>query len=145
MKIALRKLEGKSTGYYMLLAGLGLIALIGMIAVWYMEHNGHIVTGMNNQIIWGMPHVFAVFLVVAASGALNVASMSSVFGKTDYKSLAPLSGVLAVALLLPDGAVTIFGNSVHTGRLTFSDLTLVPLPQPFVPTTLTKPEMAEAG
>ena len=76
MKIALRKLEGKSTGYYMLLAGLGLIALVGMLAVWYMEHNGHIVTGMNNQIICGMPPVFAVFLVVAASGSLNVASMS---------------------------------------------------------------------
>ena len=105
MKIALRKLEGKRSGYYMLLAGLGLIALVGMLAVWYMEHNGHIVTGMNNQIIWGMPHVFAVFLVVAASGALNVASMSSVFGKTDYKSLAPLSGVLAVALLL--GGLTV--------------------------------------
>lgn len=60
---------------------------------------------MNNQIVWGLPHVFAVFLVVAASGALNVASMASVFGKTEYKPLAPLSGLLAIALLL--GGLTV--------------------------------------
>ncbi len=46
-----------------------------------MEHHGHVVTGMNNQIVWGMPHVFAIFLIVAASGVLNVASIGSVFGK----------------------------------------------------------------
>ena len=43
--------------------------------------HGHVVTGMNNQIVWGMPHVFAIFLIVAASGVLNVASIGSVFGK----------------------------------------------------------------
>ncbi len=99
MKITLRQLEGRSAGYYGLLGVLALITGIGLAAAWYMEHNGHIVTGMNNQIVWGLPHVFAVFLVVAASGALNVASMASVFGKTAYKPLAPLSGLLAIALL----------------------------------------------
>jgi molybdopterin-containing oxidoreductase family membrane subunit len=54
---------------------------------------------MNNQIVWGLPHVFAVFLVVAASGALNVASVAGVFGKKVYKPLAPLSALLAIALL----------------------------------------------
>ncbi len=100
MKIALRELPGNSPGYYLLLGGLALVTLIGLGAAWYMEHHGHIVTGMTNQIVWGLPHVFAVFLVVAASGALNVASMASVFGKTEFKPLAPLSGLLAIALLL---------------------------------------------
>ncbi|MFN7863214.1 MAG: NrfD/PsrC family molybdoenzyme membrane anchor subunit, partial [Curvibacter sp.] len=50
--------------------------------------------------VWGLPHVFAVFLVVAASGALNVASVAGVFGKKAYKPLAPLSGLLAIALLV---------------------------------------------
>jgi Ni/Fe-hydrogenase subunit HybB-like protein len=99
MKITLRQLEGRSAGYYGLLGTLALVTAIGLAAAWYMEHHGHIVTGMNNQIVWGLPHVFAVFLVVAASGALNVASMASVFGKTVYKPLAPLSGLLAIALL----------------------------------------------
>ncbi|MGB5276876.1 MAG: NrfD/PsrC family molybdoenzyme membrane anchor subunit [Gammaproteobacteria bacterium] len=98
-KIEYTAIEGKSLAYYGLLGGLGLIMLIGLLAVWHMEHEGHYVTGMTNQIVWGMPHVFAVFLIVAASGALNVASIASVFKKEDYEPLARLSGLLAIALL----------------------------------------------
>ena len=98
-KIEYTAIEGKSLGYWGLLGGLGLILLIGLLAVWHMEHEGHYVTGMTNQIVWGMPHVFAVFLIVAASGALNVASIASVFKKEVYEPLARLSGLLSIALL----------------------------------------------
>ena len=98
-KIEYSAIKGNSLGYYGLLGGLGLLMLIGLLAVWHMEHQGHWVTGMNNQIVWGMPHVFAVFLIVAASGALNVASVASVFRKEEYEPLARLSGLLAIALL----------------------------------------------
>jgi molybdopterin-containing oxidoreductase family membrane subunit len=64
-----------------------------------MEERGHIFTGMNNRIVWGMPHVFAIFLIVAASGVLNVASIGSVFGHAAYKARAPFSGLLCLALL----------------------------------------------
>ena len=87
-------------GYLSLLAFLGAFVLAALGSTYYMEHNGHWVTGMNNQIVWGMPHVFAVFLIVAASGALNVASISSVFNQKIYKPLAPLSTLLALALLV---------------------------------------------
>lgn len=86
--------------YWAMLAGLAVVAGIGGLAALYMETQGHWVTGMNNQIVWGMPHVFAIFLIVAASGALNVASIASVFGKKPYKPLARLSGVLAIVLLV---------------------------------------------
>ncbi len=105
MKIHLRELTGNSRGYYALLGGLVLIVLLALAAVQAMEHRGHIITGMDNHTVWGLPHVFAVFLVVAASGALNIASMASVFGKTEFKPLAPLSALLALALLL--GGLTI--------------------------------------
>jgi molybdopterin-containing oxidoreductase family membrane subunit len=85
---------------FYLLAGIGaLFSAIGLAAALYMEHEGHVVTGMNNQIVWGLPHVVAIFLIVAASGVLNVASMGSVFGRVLYKSRAPLSGLLAIAML----------------------------------------------
>jgi molybdopterin-containing oxidoreductase family membrane subunit len=93
------KMEGRSLGFWALLALLAGIVAVGLGAALYMEHNGHWVTGMNNQIIWGTPHVFAVFLIVAASGALNVASIASVFGRQLYKPLSRLSGLLAIALL----------------------------------------------
>ncbi len=92
-------IDGNSTGFLGLLGGLGLLILLGFIAFVTMEHEGHHITGMNNQIVWGLPHVFAIFLIVAASGALNVASIASVFNKKFYKPLSRLSAVLALALL----------------------------------------------
>jgi Ni/Fe-hydrogenase subunit HybB-like protein len=97
--ILFTQIEGKSGSYWALLGWLGAFSAAALGASWYMEHNGHWVTGMNNQIVWGTPHVFALFLVVAASGALNVASISSVFGRVMYKPLARLSTLLALALL----------------------------------------------
>ena len=79
---------------------LGFFILIGFACSLYMEHEGHYVTGMNNQIVWGLPHIFAVLLIVIASGVLNIASISSVFDKKLYKPLAPLSALLAVAFLI---------------------------------------------
>jgi molybdopterin-containing oxidoreductase family membrane subunit len=85
---------------FYVLAILGaLVSAIGVGAALYMEHHGHVVTGMNNQIVWGLPHVFAIFLIVAASGVLNVASIGSVFGKTVYKTRAQLAGLLCIAML----------------------------------------------
>ncbi|MFV2003316.1 MAG: NrfD/PsrC family molybdoenzyme membrane anchor subunit, partial [Paracoccaceae bacterium] len=79
----------------------------GLWAVLVIERGGHIVTGMNNRIVWGLPHVFAIFMIVAASGALNVASIASVFGRTAYKPMARLSGLLALALLAGGLAVLV--------------------------------------
>ncbi|MBM3555660.1 MAG: molybdopterin oxidoreductase [Alphaproteobacteria bacterium] len=86
---------------------LGAVVLLGLIAAHAMETEGHVITGMTNRVVWGMPHVFAIFLIVAASGALNVASMASVFGREAYKPLSRLSGVLALALLLGGLAVLV--------------------------------------
>ena len=97
-KIFYHELEN-TRGYYLLLSLFAVMFLIGVAATWYMEHNGHWVTGMNNQIVWGFPHVFAIFMIVAASGALNVASIGTVFGEQEYKPFGRLSAVLSIALL----------------------------------------------
>jgi len=92
-------LQFKNRLFYALLAVGGLVATMGLYAAHMMEEHGHIITGMNNQIVWGMPHVFAIFMIVAASGVLNIASIGSVFGKAVYKGRAPLAGMLSIALL----------------------------------------------
>jgi Ni/Fe-hydrogenase subunit HybB-like protein len=102
-----REIEGRSAGFYGLLGILALVVAAGLGAAWTMEHQGHVITGMTNRIVWGTPHVFAVFLIVAASGALNVASVASVFGRELYKPLARLSGLLALALLAGGLAVLV--------------------------------------
>lgn len=91
---------GQSKAYYVWLFAVVALLAVGTGSGLYMETHGHHVTGMNNQIVWGMPHVFAVFLIVAASGALNVASIASVFGKTMYKPLARLSALVSIGILV---------------------------------------------
>jgi molybdopterin-containing oxidoreductase family membrane subunit len=85
---------------FWLFAALGAgVTGVGLAAAHYMETHGHIVTGMGNEVVWGMPHVFAIFMIVAASGVLNMASVGSVFGQPAYKARARLSGLLSLALL----------------------------------------------
>lgn len=91
--------QNKEGLFYLLAAIGGAVSAIGVAAALYMEHYGHVVTGMNNQFVWGLPHVVSIFLIVAASGVLNVASMGSVFGRALYKSRAPLSGLLGIAMM----------------------------------------------
>ena len=91
---------GTPVRYWIGLGVLALLVAIGLGSAYYMEHHGHWVTGMSNQVVWGLPHVFAIFLIVAASGALNVASIGSVFGGPLYKPLGRYSGLLAIALLV---------------------------------------------
>ncbi len=97
--IRFEQIQGRGAGFYVLVALLGALILAALGSVYYIEHNGHFVTGMSNRIVWGTPHVFAIFLIVAASGALNVASISSVFHKKMYKPLSRLSGLVSLALL----------------------------------------------
>ncbi|MDP6029620.1 MAG: polysulfide reductase NrfD [Arenicellales bacterium] len=99
MKSAYFQSVSSSRSYWLISAIAGIITLAGLIGAEHMESAGHWVTGMSNQVVWGVPHVFAIFLIVAASGALNTASIASVFARDDYKPLARLSALLAIALL----------------------------------------------
>jgi molybdopterin-containing oxidoreductase family membrane subunit len=116
MKIALRQINGQSLGYKFSLVVLSLIFIAGLCAAYAMEEHGHVITGMNNQIVWGLPHMFAVFLIVSASGALNIASMASVFERKAFKPLAALSALLATALLVGGLAILVLDLG-HSDRL----------------------------
>lgn len=86
-------------GFWLRLTFGAVMLAAGLAGAYVMEHEGHIATGMNNEIVWGMPHVFAIFLIVVASGVLNVASMATVFGQAHYKPWARFSGLLSIAAL----------------------------------------------
>ncbi|CAK0772012.1 dimethyl sulfoxide reductase membrane subunit [Gammaproteobacteria bacterium] len=98
--IVFREMKETGRGYWLVQALLGVMVLVALAAAHYMETEGHWVTGMNNQIVWGLPHVFAVFLIITASGELNLASIASVFGKAPYKPLSRLSALVAIAHLV---------------------------------------------
>lgn len=106
-KIIYSELNTSDKSFYAVLGVLGAFLLFGALSFFHMEHHGHAASGMNNQVVWGMPHVFAIFLIVAASGALNVGSIGTVFGKKLYQPLGRLSGLLAIALLIGGLAVLV--------------------------------------
>lgn len=91
--------DARSRSFWLLLALGGAVTALGLGAAHFMESRGHVVTGMTNQVVWGLPHVFAIFMIVAASGVLNVASIASAFGQAAYKPWARLSALLCIALL----------------------------------------------
>ena len=99
-KAIFSEVKNNGVGYWGILGLFGLLVLGGAGAFLYMHHHGHYVTGMNNQVVWGMPHVFAIFLIVAASGAANIATIGTVFGKKIYQPLGRFSAFLAAALLV---------------------------------------------
>lgn len=102
--------------YYFILGICLAIACLGAISFFHLEHEGHYVTGMNNQVVWGLPHVFAIFLIVAASGALNIASIGTVFRKGLYQPMGGLSALLAIALLVGGLAILVLDLG-HADRL----------------------------
>ena len=91
--------RNESRFFYALVALGGFVVFLGYLAMHTMEEHGHIVTGMNNQIVWGIPHVFAIFMIVTASGVLNIGSIGTIFGQKPYKARSPLAGLIAIALL----------------------------------------------
>lgn len=97
--IVFNRIEGRSAGFWALLVGLGVVTAVGLWAAFVMDHYGHAITGMNRQVVWGIPHVFAFFLILASAGALNVASLSSVFDQSVYKPIARLSSFLAIVVM----------------------------------------------
>ena len=64
-----------------------------------MEDHGHIITGMNNQIVWGMPHVFADFPDRRGIRRAQCRLHRLGVRQTVYKARAPLAGLLSIAML----------------------------------------------
>ena len=104
-QIAYSETEGRNVEFYSLLAWLVLFILAGFGAFVYIEHHGHVVTGMTNQIAWSGGHVFSVFLIAAAAGVFVVAAAGAAFDRAVYRPLCRLAGVLAIAMLL--GGLTV--------------------------------------
>ena len=90
----------RAASYYVLMLVCVITIGLGGYCAMQMDQYGHFITGMNNNVVWGLPHVYAVSLIVCASGALNGATLGSVFGFVRYKPLSRLSVVLAMSTLL---------------------------------------------
>ncbi|AEA47689.1 NrfD/PsrC family molybdoenzyme membrane anchor subunit [Archaeoglobus veneficus] len=101
------KIKGDSKEYFALLIFLALIVAWGAYGFWVMFRQGHWVTGMTNQVIWGLPIVSVVYLIGASAGSLIISALAGVFGKEEYKIFSRMAAYLA-ALMIVGALLDIF-------------------------------------
>jgi len=100
MKIYYTKITGKFNKLCVLLGILTLLALSGLYSAFLMYTKGHYLTGMSNQVPWGLPIVMTIYFIGLSAGSLVLSSLASVFGQTAYKSLSRIAAYLAALLLI---------------------------------------------
>ncbi|MBK1736169.1 hypothetical protein CKO15_12980 [Halorhodospira abdelmalekii] len=94
---------------FWLSAGLAaLAALAGAAAALHLALSGHHLSGMGTQLVWGIPHVFALTLILAGAGALVVAASGQLTATTPLAATTRLGSIVASALLIGGLAVLVF-------------------------------------
>ncbi len=99
-KITYEVLQLRSLYYYGMVSILCVLLLSAWGALQSMMEQGHVVTGMNNHVVWGILHVLAIGLIVMASGVLHITSLATLFKQDAYQPFTRLAAVLALAFLL---------------------------------------------
>ena len=93
-------LEGKSSGYKIALAVLVLLAGGGLISFVLSYIYGHQTFGGSNNVPWGMPIIFLIYLIGLSAGSLILSSLTYVFGREEYRPIARVAVFLAVVLIM---------------------------------------------
>lgn len=92
-------IDGKSRSYYITLAVLGVLSLIGLacFAISYIQ--GHQTFGGSNVIPWGLPIVVAIFLIGLSAGLHILAFLIYMLHQDQYKQIIRAAVFLAVVLI----------------------------------------------
>ncbi len=100
---------GRSKRYYLAMIGLLVVTIYGLYLWIFVQHapiflgidrGGMILTGMNNSVIWGLYISFFVFWVGVAAAGIAFGIAAYVFGDPEFKKIAVLGEVQAVAALV---------------------------------------------
>ena len=95
-----KKIEGKSAGFYGIIAIFVIMVGIGLFEFIRGMSFGQEDYGTSNIVPWGLPITAVIFLIGASAGALMLSSLTYVFGKEEYKPVSRISIFLAILLLI---------------------------------------------
>lgn len=119
------------TAYKMLLAGLALMAVYGVYLWVFVQHapvflasnsGGLVLTGVNEDVPWGLYISFFTFWVGVAASAVIFSFAAYVFGDKHFKRIVPLAEAQAIVALV----ITVWGIVANLGR---PERALVLMPQ----------------
>jgi molybdopterin-containing oxidoreductase family membrane subunit len=94
------KIEGKSAGYYGLIALFGILAAIGIFEFFKALQTGHGDFGSSDRVPWGIPIVMIELLKGISIGLLLVSTFGYVFGKDEYKPISRMAAFLALIVFV---------------------------------------------
>jgi len=112
MSLTFTTLEGRSRGFYLFVATLVVLSLIGFISFAMSYIEGHKILGTSNVIPWGMPIIISIYLIGLSAGSLILSSLTYVFQKEEYRPIARMAVYMAIVLIL--GAM--IGIALDLGR-----------------------------
>ncbi|MBI2287792.1 MAG: polysulfide reductase NrfD [Chloroflexi bacterium] len=93
-------IEGKSRSYRWLVGILAALVLAGLVGFVISYLKGHQVFGGSNNVPWGLPIVFLIYLIGLSAGSLILSSLTYVFGRQEYKPIARMAVFLAIVLIV---------------------------------------------
>ena len=99
MDLTFTCMEGKSRGFYISVAILAALSLLGFIGFMISYIEGHQVLGTSNAIPWGMPIVIAIYLIGLSAGLHIVAFLIHILGRKEWKPVIRMAVFLAGVLI----------------------------------------------
>ncbi|MEW6103707.1 MAG: NrfD/PsrC family molybdoenzyme membrane anchor subunit [bacterium] len=100
MKLDFERISGKRAKFNLFLALLVILALLGCYYSYLMFTKGYYITGMTNNVPWGIMKVLTIFFIGLSAGSLILSSISAVFSQKQYKQFARVAAYLAAILLI---------------------------------------------
>ena len=92
-------IEGKSRGFRLTLAILGVVALAGFVSFIISYIEGHQMFGSNNAVPWGMPIVMAIYLIGLSAGLHILAFLIYILHQDRYREVIKVAVFMAIVLI----------------------------------------------
>lgn len=124
MEVKFAKIEGRSTGYRVMVGLLAAAGVAGFVATMIMHYQGLYLSGMTNRVPWGLQISMAIFYIGLSAGSLVVSGLYGVFGKMEYKPFARIAAYLAMLFLIA-GLLSIFTDQGRLDRVFTKPFTYV--------------------
>jgi molybdopterin-containing oxidoreductase family membrane subunit len=100
MDLKFERIEGNSFEYRVMMIVFAALAVVGLIATFYIINKGLWVTGMYGRVPWGLQIVMAVYYIGLSAGSLVISGLYGVFGKLEYKPFARIAVYIAMLFLI---------------------------------------------
>jgi len=97
---AFTTINGKSRGFYILVAALVALSMTGLICFMVSYIEGHHVLGTSNVIPWGMPIIIAIYLIGLSAGLHILAFLIYILGRKEWEPIIRIAVFMAIILIL---------------------------------------------